>query len=226
MQASAILLAAGKGLRLRSRISKPLVKVAGRPLILYSLSALSREGGLKDIIVVASKNNRAGITALIKKHKIKKVSRVVLGGRRRQDSVRSGLKALTQGAGLVLIHDSARPFIDSKSISSAIRSGEKNGAAVIAVRVSSTIKSVRAGLWVEKTLDRKQLWEIQTPQVFNTRLLLSAYKKYGDSEVTDDASLIEKMGKRVAVVEGSKLNIKVTSPEDLKIAGGIAKALG
>lgn len=225
MQVSAILLAAGKGLRLKSRISKPLVMIAGKPLIQYSLAALSRHKGVKDIIVVVSQGNKAGVSALIKRLKIKKVKALVLGGRRRQDSVRNGLKALVRRSGFVLIHDSARPFVCSKAISSVIKSAKKNGAAITGVPVSSTIKSVKANLLVDKTLDRKRLWEIQTPQVFNTGTLFAAYRRYGNSDVTDDASLIEKMGKPVALAKGSRLNIKVTTPEDLEAAAGIAKVL-
>lgn len=241
MHITAIVLAAGKGLRFKARVSKPLVKINSRPAILYSLRALSRHPAISDIIVVVNPGNRKGVSEAIKRSRINKISKVVLGGRRRQDSVESGLKAAGDLTGLVLIHDATRPFIDARIISAVICEAKRTGAAIAGVPVSSTIKSVkvprcpatkalalRQGVkekrWVDKTLQRERLWEIQTPQAFRKELILEAYRRFGNLEATDDAMLVEKLGAGVRVVQGSYNNIKITTRGDLLLAEAIAKS--
>jgi len=226
MQVSAIVLAAGKGERLKSRFFKPLVKIGSRPLIAYSLATFAHDPKVKEIIVVANILNRKKIAAAIKKYRIGKVKKIVLGGKERQDSVYNGLKAVEASVGLVAIHDGARPFIQRPSIDAAIKEAAKSGAAIVGVPVKSTIKRVKgqgARVRVDRTIDRRRLWEIQTPQVFKKDLLRDAFKKFGRMRVTDDAMLVEKMGVRPSLVLGSYNNIKVTTPEDLIIARCIAK---
>lgn len=238
MHVSAILLAAGKGVRFRSRTLKPLVKINSKPVIIYSLRALDRHPDIKDIIIVVNHKNSQGIINEIKQLNTSKVCRIIRGGLRRQDSVYNGLKAISPDADLVLIHDVARPFIDKKMISGVIKQAARTGAAIVGVPVKATIKEVRSSsldsardkkfivrsrALVKKTLNRNNLWEIQTPQVFDKALLLKAYKKFGNADVTDDAALVEKMGHKVSVVLGSYNNIKITTPEDLVIAKAIAR---
>lgn len=231
MHVSAILLAAGKGLRLKSRISKPLVKINSKPLIIYSLIALSKHPYVKDIVVVANHENLQDIRNKIRQYNINKIKGIVLGGKLRQDSVFNGLMATAAGSDIVLIHDGGRPFIDKCMISTAIKAASANGAAIVGVPAKATIKEVNSSKFkahshfVKKTLDRNKLWEIQTPQVFKKDLLLKAYKRFAKAHVTDDAMLIEKLGKKVAVVQGSYRNIKVTTPEDLILARAIAGSL-
>lgn len=220
---SAILLAAGKGLRLKSPVSKPLVKINRRPILFYSLRTLNKHPEIDEIVLVVNSGNQGPIAELIKKYSFKKIKAVVLGGKRRQDSVYNGLKVIDQGSKLVLIHDSARPFIRLKLISAVIRQAKKSGAAILAVKPKATIKSCKADNTVAQTLARDKLWEVQTPQVFKKDFLLKAYKKYSQGDVTDDASLVEKLGKRVKIVKGSYGNIKITTSEDLLFAGLIAK---
>jgi len=214
---SAILLAAGSGSRLEAPVSKPLVKIGKYPVFLYSLRALIACPQIDEIIVVVNPANQRQITGIIRKSSFKKVKAVVLGGRRRQDSVYNGLHAVKESSRWVLIHDSARPFIERALISKVIRQAVKHGAAILAVRPKATIK-LAAGFFVTRTLNRKKLWEVQTPQVFKKDLLLKAYKKYLHAPVTDDASLIEKLGKQVNIVPGSYGNIKITTSEDLFLA--------
>jgi 2-C-methyl-D-erythritol 4-phosphate cytidylyltransferase len=221
MQVSAIVLAAGSGLRFKSKIPKVLAQIKSKPILIYSLSQLSRHAFIKEIIVVVNTRNAQSIANKIKQYRISKISKIVKGGRRRQDSVLNGLKA--SGCGLVLIHDAARPFIDKGIISRVIKKAGSSGAAVAGVPVKATIKEVTSKITVKITLDRNNLWEIQTPQVFDKKLLLKAYKKFGKIDVTDDAMLIEKLGAKVNVVLGSYKNIKVTTPDDLMIAKAIAK---
>lgn len=220
---SAIILAAGRGSRLNTSAPKPLVKIGNFPAIVYSLTSLNRHPDIDEIIVVVSAGNQQAIIKVLRSYSFKKIKAFVLGGARRQDSVSNGLKEISAKSDWVLIHDSARPFIDRQSITKVIAAAKKTGAAILGVPVKATIKSVRRGLIVDQTLDRANLWEIQTPQVFKTGLIVEAYKKYSKTNVTDDASLIEKLGKKVRVVLGSDENIKITTSADLLFAGEIAR---
>jgi 2-C-methyl-D-erythritol 4-phosphate cytidylyltransferase len=230
MNLTAIVLAAGRGTRFKKNPPKPLFRIAAKPILIYSLLNLSRHPGIKDIIVVTNSLNQKKIIAEIKKYRIDKIRAVVLGGLRRQDSVAKGLAAIDNHTDFVLIHDAARPFINAKIISSVIKAAKEYGAAISGVRVRHTIKQAKkinnntgSVAFVEKTLDRKNLWEIQTPQVFKKSLIIEAYRKFGRLNVTDDASLVEKLKKRVSIVFGSYLNIKITAPEDIIVASEVLK---
>ena len=237
---TAIVLAAGSGLRFKSKTPKPLVKINSQPIIIYCLATLSKHSDISDIIVVVNARSARDIVNKIRQYRITKINRIVEGGLRRQDSLGNGLKAMDRRTELVLIHDGARPFIDRETVSSVIKEASHSGAAIVGVPVKPTIKRVtrslprfRSGLpsvarhqvtsnvLVKETLDRRYLWEIQTPQVFKKDLILEAYSKFGKTEVTDDASLVEKLGKRVKIVRGCYSNIKITTPEDLIIAEAI-----
>lgn len=223
MYVSAIVVAAGLSLRLKSNIPKPLVKINSRPVIIFSLSCLAKCRWVKEIIVVANARNMQGIKKAIRQYKIPKVSQIVFGGVERKDSAYNGIRAASPQADLILIHDGGRPFISQDIISRAVNQAQKSGAAIAAVPVKATIKKVRGKNIVEKTIDRENLWEIQTPQVFRKALIREAFKRFGHLEVTDDAILVEKMGKRVSIVWGDYKNIKITTPEDLIIAKALAK---
>ncbi|MFH0913108.1 MAG: 2-C-methyl-D-erythritol 4-phosphate cytidylyltransferase [Candidatus Omnitrophota bacterium] len=234
MHVTAIVLAAGKGLRLRTRIPKPLVEISSQPLIIYCLNILSKHPLIKDIIVVANPGNLKDICNKIRQYRVRKIKDIVLGGKLRCASVMNGLKAIDGRTDLVLIHDGARPFIAKEMVSTVIKTAKRFGAAIVGVPVKATVKQVKSPCRpgrkerskvksVERTLNRDNLWEIQTPQVFKKDLILRAYKKFLSTPVTDDASLVEKSGKSVKVVMGSYFNLKVTTPEDLVLAKAIAK---
>jgi len=228
----AILLAAGRGLRLETAVSKPLLKINHKPIIIYCLEILSGLAEIKDITVVANAQNLKGIIRKVKDYKIKKIKNVVLGGKRRQDSVACGLGKVDPAADLVLIHDAARPCIDAAVVSSVIKQANRSGAAIVGVPVKSTIKKTSKaskrqsikGFLVKETLKRDNLWEIQTPQVFQRDLIFKAYKNCKNIDVTDDASLVERLGKKVSIVRGSYNNIKITTLEDLRLAEAILKS--
>jgi 2-C-methyl-D-erythritol 4-phosphate cytidylyltransferase len=227
MFVSVILLAAGKGERFKSRTPKPLARINRKPAILYSLESFSDNPNIQEIIVVANRANNNAIRALIKKYRILKVKAVVLGGRRRQDSVHNGLKAVDGTAEIIAIHDSARPFALRSCVDAAIIQARRFKAAILGVPVKATIKTIefsgRSAIRVDKTIDRNRLWEIQTPQVFRKELLFEAYRRFGSESVTDDAMLVEKLGIKPHLVMGSYDNIKITTPEDLNVAEAIAK---
>jgi 2-C-methyl-D-erythritol 4-phosphate cytidylyltransferase len=221
---SAIVLAAGRGRRLKTKGSKPLIKINLLPTLIYSLKKFNLTPSIKEIILVVNKLNRAGVWRAVKKYRIRKVAHIVIGGRRRQDSVYNGLKKIDRRANLVLIHDSARPFIDKKSISRLIKAADAQGAAILAVPLKATVKRGEPNYFVKDTLSRNDLWEIQTPQVFKKELILKAYKRFGNIEVTDDAALVERLGAKVRIVRDSYFNIKITTPEDLILARAIARS--
>ncbi|MDD4953989.1 MAG: 2-C-methyl-D-erythritol 4-phosphate cytidylyltransferase [Candidatus Omnitrophica bacterium] len=228
---SAIIVAAGKGKRFTGPLAKPLAKINALPVIYYSLKTLSGHSQIKEIVLVVNAGIKDGVARIIKKYRIPKVSGLVIGGRRRQDSVYNGLRAVNERADLVLIHDGARPFVGEELITAAIKEAIRYGAAIAGVPVTSTIKKVArspsrqvtSNCLVEKTLDRSGLWEIQTPQVFRKDLIFRAYERFGNTDVTDDAALVEKSGSRVKVVMGAYSNIKITTSEDLAQASQIAR---
>jgi 2-C-methyl-D-erythritol 4-phosphate cytidylyltransferase len=228
MHISAIVLAAGRGLRFKSRISKPLALIARKPIIYYSLRILQRHPLVQNITVVVNKENKLSVERLVNRSKFFKVTKVVYGGKMRQDSVLNGLKATAAQSDYVLIHDSARPFITREIVTRVIRQALKHKAALAAVPVKPTIKKAspagQRGIRVEETLRRDELWEAQTPQVFKKDLLLKAYKNFSGIAATDDASLVEKLGVSPSLVMGSYFNIKITTPEDLVFAQAALKA--
>ncbi len=220
---SAIILAAGVGKRLKTSVPKPLVEICRKPVIIYSLESFNKHPDIDEIIVVTSAQNKAAISRVIKKCSFKKIKLLCLGGKRRQDSVYNGLKAVSQSSNWVLIHDSARPFVSRKFITKVISAAKKTGSAILGVPVKATIKSAKEGFLVDYTVDRSNLWEIQTPQVFKKELIFKAYNRYNKVNFTDDASLVEKLGKKIKIVQGSYENIKITTREDLVFAGAIAE---
>lgn len=216
MSVAAIVAAGGTGTRLKARRHKSFVPVAGRPMLGWVLRALEKAPSVKDVLIVAHPDDIAAARALARKEKAGKVSAVVAGGETRMASVRRGLDALPERAKWVLVHDAARPLVTPGLIEATISAARAAKAAIAAVPVVPTIKQGRNG-WVVKTLDRSTLWAVQTPQVFERKLLERAHARANGFEATDDAALIEKLGGKVRLVPGSDRNIKVTTPEDLKI---------
>ena len=226
MFVSAIIVAAGKSKRFKSGASKVLFKINSQPVIVYSLDVLSEHPKIKEIIVVANPQNIESLRGIIRKNKFHKAIKVVLGGKERKDSVAQGLRAIDPKANFVLIHDAARPFITSGLVALVIKEARKSKAAILGVPVRATIKRCKvqgARCVVKETINRKNIWEVQTPQVFAKNLILKAYKDFGGLSATDDAGLVEKSGKKVKMVLGAYHNIKITNPEDLIIAKGIAR---
>jgi 2-C-methyl-D-erythritol 4-phosphate cytidylyltransferase len=223
MYITAIVLAAGKGLRFKSTIPKATLNINHKPIIIYSLEALSRHPEISDVILVVNSANKNRIVKILNKYGFGKAVHIVKGGRRRQDSVFCGLRKVNKRSELVLIHDGARPMLTNDILHRVINAAKKSGAAITGVPVKVTIKEASGNLTVNRTLDRNKLWEIQTPQVFRRELILKAYQRYAKIEATDDASLVEKMGVQVKVVPGAYTNIKITTPEDALVAQAILK---
>lgn len=150
---------------------------------------------------------------------------VVTGGKERADSVQAALAKVKPDCDFVVIHDAVRPCIAEAWVDKVFAEAEKSGAAILAIPATSTLKRSASGKTIDETVPRDQIWLAQTPQVFRRELILEAYAKRGDSSETDDAQLVEQLGHPVSIVEGSSLNIKITTRDDLKLARGALKAL-
>ena len=219
---TAIVPAAGLGMRMNLGLAKPLVEIRSKPVIIYTLEVLQAHPLIDEIVLVFNKEGLQNARQFVKEYKISKVSRVIAGGATRKESVRNGLEVVDSKTKLVVIHDGVRPFVDEGSISRVIEEAFASGAAILGVPVKSTIKKVDTGCVVEETLKREHLWEIQTPQAFDRELIQKAYLRASKHAVPDDATLVELMGKKVHVVMGSYFNIKITTQEDLVFAEAIA----
>jgi len=222
MKTQVILAAGGQGSRLNASIPKSLVLLKGKPLLVFSLEVFELCPLIDSVIIVAPEQKLSDVERAVGDFSYTKVNRVVPGGMRRRDSVANGLKALNRETEIVLIHDAARPLISLKLLEQSIIACQKESAVITAVPIKSTIKRVNSeNLFVESTLDRRLLWEVQTPQVFQKHLIVNAHREYPDMDVTDDAYLVEMTGQPVRVIPGSYRNIKITTPEDLVVAASL-----
>jgi 2-C-methyl-D-erythritol 4-phosphate cytidylyltransferase len=214
--ASVVIVAAGASRRMgRDKLWLPL---AGRITLAHTIDAFQSSPLIDNIVLVTSTERLADARALCQEEQWHKVSAVVVGGSRRQDSVCIGLDTLTPETRWVMIHDGARPFVTPAIIEAGLQAAQQHMAAVAAVPVKDTIKQVQDGV-IHATLDRSQLWAIQTPQVFSFSLIHEAHHSpIAQNDVTDDATLVELLGQHVAVFPGSYTNIKITTQEDLIFA--------
>jgi len=226
MKIAALIPSAGNGLRMGGKTRKQYIHIRGRPIAAHTLLTFQALEEIDKIILIAPEGDLAYCAEeIVSKYHLSKVTRVVAGGRQRQDSVYNGIRELDGDEEIVIVHDGVRPFVTGPMIRESIRVAMDTGAAITAIPVKDTLKSVSGTGTVESTIDRKKLWQVQTPQTFRARLLRAAYDKaqtenfYG----TDDASLVERLGVGINVISGSALNIKVTTPEDLILAEGIIK---
>lgn len=219
---TAIIVAGGEGSRLGRSGGKQLALVAGRPVLAHTLLVFEACAAVDDVIVVVHPARVAEYSAVIEEAGVAKVITIVPGGDSRRESVTAGLAAVPEDAGIVIVHDGARPLVTPDLVEACIRMlvEDPDAAGVVVGHPSyDTVKSVDAHGHVERTEDRERLWLIQTPQVFRSAQLLSAYamaERYGYSG-TDDASLVERAGGCIRVLSGPRDNIKVTVPEDLVV---------
>ena len=216
-----VIAAGGQGRRVGSATPKQFLPLGGQSILVRTLSAFERLSEVVEIVVVAPRAYVERTRTLIRRGNINKVSAVVPGGSRRQDSVRNGLLACMNKNGLVLVHDAVRPFIDRNTILAVAREAQRYGAAVVGVKTRDTIKveGTRRGFF-SRTLDRRTLWAVQTPQGFRFDLLWQAHENARRSKFvgTDEASLVERLGKRVRIVAGPDQNLKITTTADLRLA--------
>ncbi|KAG8368946.1 hypothetical protein BUALT_Bualt15G0099200 [Buddleja alternifolia] len=215
---SVILLAGGKGKRMGASMPKQYLPLLGQPIALYSFYTFSKMPQVKEIVVVCDPSYQDIFEDA--KENIHVDLKFALPGKERQDSVYSGLEAIDSNSELVCIHDSARPLVLAGDVAKVLNDGWHIGAAVLGVPAKATIKEANSESFVVKTLDRKTLWEMQTPQVIKPDLLKKGFELVNREglEVTDDVSIVEHMKHPVYITEGSYTNIKVTTPDDLLLA--------
>jgi len=227
MKVAALIPAAGEGKRMGYTLcKKPYISIKGYPILFYVLDILEQIPKIEQIIIAVSpRDEKVCKRDIIDRFSFKKVTNIVSGGKRRQDSVRNMLQFLSKDVEIVLIHDGARPLITKKLVQASINATEKWGATVLAVPAKDTIKFADKDRFVETTPCREKIWCIQTPQTFRRDVIVDAYKRAyeGGFMGTDDASLVERIGIKVKIIMGSYENIKITTPEDLFIAERIIK---
>ncbi|CAN2039168.1 2-C-methyl-D-erythritol 4-phosphate cytidylyltransferase [Candidatus Magnetomoraceae bacterium gMMP-15] len=222
----AVIVAAGSGLRMKMKLPKQYIEMDGRPILWHTLKVFGKCPEIEKIfLVVPEKDHDYCFHNIISLLKLSQDIQIISGGKTRQDSVYNGLKAIKNHNDLVIIHDGVRPFVNEKQIAACIHAAQKHGAAILARPAYDTLKRLDESKNIVQTIERKEIWLAQTPQTFQYDLILKAYKMaYKEGvKATDDAMLVERIGYPVKVIEGSQYNIKITTPEDLKIASALLK---
>ena len=221
-QVTAVIPAAGSGIRMGSRKPKQFLDLGGKPLLAVTLGHF-QECHLVDmiILVVSPQDVDYCLQEIVDTYSLSKVVRVISGGKRRQDSVRNGLEAVAHTCRWVLIHDGVRPFVTKDLIQKVISAAQSFRAVTTGLPITESVKEVDSQGRILRSIDRSDLWLIQTPQIFRREDIHLAHQealKQGWEEATDDAFLIEKMGIPVKIIKGEESNIKVTTSLDLQIA--------
>ncbi len=220
---AAIIAAAGIGVRMGQKTPKPYLNLAGKPILAHTLEVFEKAREVREVVVVVHPDELENCQEnVIAPFGFKKVLRLVPGGKERQDSVYHALKTLQreEDMEIILVHDGVRPFITQEQIRQVIQGARQHGAAILGIPAHDTLKRVDSQDRVIQTLERRDIWQIQTPQAFQASLLwrafVEAYSRnfYG----TDEASLLEELNLPVAVIPGSPLNLKITTREDLELA--------
>ena len=224
---SAIIVAAGKGTRMGSRVDKLFLELAGCPIVAHTWRRFEEAGCIDDIVIVVREGTQAAFGKLAAQHEFKKPFRLVVGGKERQDSVWNGLEALSPEAEIVAIQDAARPCTSQGLIAATGAAARMTGAAVAAQPVTDTIKESHDGKLIERTLDRTRLWAVQTPQTFRLEIIRRALSEVRQRGllVTDDTAACELIGQPVQLVVRAEPNPKVTRPEDLPYVVAVLRGM-
>ena len=226
MKTIAIIPAGGSGKRLKSHVAKQYLFLDHMPVLVHTLKVFQKSKVIDNIILAVPQDDLVSIRhELIDKYRLTKVTIIVAGGKERQDSVRNSLLAINGKCDVVVIHDGVRSFVTQDLIKQVVAAAKTEGAASAGVKAKDTIKETKKDNMVAATIPRKNLWLTQTPQAFKFELLKKAYKTAYDEKFygTDDASLVERIGKKVKMIEGSYENIKLTTREDILIADALMK---
>lgn len=203
---------------------KVIQPLAQRPMVNYSIDAAESATSIGEIVLVVASHIEAEIVRIVTGSGWTKVTQIVLGGQRRQDSVEAGLHAVAADCAVVALHDAARPLVTAGLYDACVAAAQRVGAAIAAVPVNDTLKRVRDTI-VCGTVSRDELWAAQTPQAFRTDLLRAAFRFAHEQEldVTDEARLFELQGRPVAIVQGFAHNLKITRPQDLLLAEALLR---
>ena len=222
---TAVIVAAGKGKRMGTEISKQFLPLRGKEILTHTVEKFEAAKHIRDIILVTGQDSLQDVRDMVQEYNWKKVVSVVAGGKERQDSVWNGLQAVSADTEIVLIHDGVRPFVTEEILNDSIETAMEMGGCVAGVPAKDTIKVCNAENIAVATPDRSTLWQIQTPQTFRKELILQAYMQAKEDGFTgtDDASLAEHSGYPVKVIMGSYRNIKITTKEDLLVGEAFLK---
>jgi 2-C-methyl-D-erythritol 4-phosphate cytidylyltransferase len=221
----AIIAAAGRGMRMAGKRPKQFLELASIPIVFHTLKAFEQCDAIQEIIVVVAAEEADSFRSLVDKHDLGKIRAVVPGGASRAASVRNGLEAVNEAnAEIIAVHDGVRPFVTPDEITRTVEAAKREGAAILVSTPVDTMKEVRDGT-VVRTLKRAGLRNALTPQCFRYKLLRRAYEQadVSDPELTDESSLVERLGVRIVTVEGSSRNIKITRPEDILVGEALLK---
>lgn len=216
----AVIPAAGAGSRIGGKVKKQFLPLKGKPIIIHTLQRFEHCPEVDEIVVAVPESDIVEIEALLSKYRIHKVSKAIVGGKKRQDSVYNALQRITaRESDIILVHDAVRPFVDPKKISQVVKACKEFDAAVVAIQPKDTIRRSTGGGFFDQTVDRTALWLVQTPQAFKAKILLKAFEKARADKFysTDEAALVERLGIKARIVEGTYDNIKITTPEDLEL---------
>lgn len=222
---SVIILAAGTSLRMGG-VNKQLAEIGGVPVFVLSALAFDKCGKTAEIIIAAPENLCSEYAEIARKFGVKKLSRVVSGGKTRFESVKNALAAACEKCGYIAVHDGARPLIDIGDIERVFADAEEYGAAIAACRAVDTVKTADESGFIVNTPPRESLFYAQTPQAFRRDLFMKCAEKIGGREVTDDASVLEICDERVKITEITACNMKITRPDDLAAARAVFKSRG
>ena len=220
---SAIIVAGGSSQRMG--FDKLFAAIAGEPVIAHAIRAFERATSVSEIVVVAREQRHDEIRKITSGAEFTKIRAIVPGGKRRQDSVRAGLDRIDRDAKYVAVHDAARPLITPAQIEGAFEQCRVHGAAALAQPVNDTLKRADADLLVGGSVDRHQLYAMQTPQIFERKLIEDAYcaVQAGNILVTDEVSAVERLGRKIALVVNYDFNLKITYPRDVPVADFILR---
>lgn len=224
---TAIIVAGGRGKRMGQGINKQFIKIGDIEILARTIEVFQNTDEINEIIVVCAESEIEYCKKnIIGKYGLSKVVKIVPGGTERQDSVWNGLNSCKQDTDIVVIHDGARPFVTSDIIEESIKCAGECGACTTAVPVKDTIKRVGEDNYSIDTPNRKGLYAVQTPQTFKYELIMEAHKKSKSKGIlaTDDTTLVENMGVKVKIIDGSNTNIKITTAEDLIFADAILRS--
>jgi 2-C-methyl-D-erythritol 4-phosphate cytidylyltransferase len=218
LKVTAIIAAAGLGKRFGEGIKKQFMPLGGKPLLVYSIEGFEESELTKEIILVVPEDSiNYCQREVVERFRFKKITKIIPGGEERRHSVKSGFNSISTETDVVVVHDGVRPFVTVSLINEVIKECLKSGGAIAAIPVTDTVKKSSDNNHIENTLSRETLWLAQTPQAFKYDLLKMAYEKTDINGFlcTDESSLVETLGTRIKLVQGSQINIKITTPEDL-----------
>ena len=220
---TAIIVAAGSGKRFAGSQPKQFVPILGKPLIIHTLERFESCPAIDEIVLVLSEEGRREFEIINLKFEISKLRSIVAGGATRAESVKNGLEAVNSSSDIVAVHDGARPLVSVDEITLTIEKAKETGAASLVADVTDTIKEID-GEYISRTIDRQNLRRALTPQAFRYDILRKAFEGVELAEsITDECYLVEKLGVKIAIIEGNARNIKVTRSEDLVLAESYLK---